>query len=183
MNAVGHFKTITKHKVKVGQLCFRLGLYKQGLLHDMSKYMPVEFMTGVKYYRGTYSPNSAERNEKGYSLAWLHHKGHNMHHWEFWVDFGSQGIITARMPYRYVLEMFCDRVAASMVYQGDNYNDHHPLAYYEEKCHYYYLHPETKALLEYLLHYLNRRGLDETIAMIKTHHDYEDYQLTIEKRD
>ncbi len=167
MKAWQHFKTITKHKIKVGQLCFRIGLYKQGLLHDMSKYSFCEFMTGAKYYQGTRSPNSAERDEKGYSLAWLHHKGRNQHHWEFWVDFTRKGLIPAKMPQKYVLEMFCDRVAASMIYQGKNYQDYHPLEYYNGGKHSYIMHPETRALLEELLHYLNDHGLDETILYIK----------------
>ena len=37
-----HFKTITRHKLLVMRYCFRIGLYKQGLLHDLSKYEPVE---------------------------------------------------------------------------------------------------------------------------------------------
>ena len=118
MKILGHFKTITKHKWKVMKLCFRIGLYKQGLLHDMSKYSWCEFSTGIYYYQGDKSPNSVERREKGYSLAWLHHKGRNKHHWEFWVDFTLDGLLPAKMPTRYVLEMFCDRVAASQTYQG-----------------------------------------------------------------
>lgn len=167
MKALGHFKTITKHKIKVGQLCFRIGLYKQGLLHDMSKYAPCEFLTGCKYYQGTRSPNSAERDEKGYSLAWLHHKGRNKHHWEFWVDFTRKGLVPAKMPTKYVLEMFCDRVAASMTYQGDNYEDSYPLQYYNGGKHSYIMHPDTRKLLETLLTYLAEHGLDETIKYIK----------------
>lgn len=81
-----HFKTITKHRHKVMWLCFRIGLYSQGLLHDLSKYSPIEFLTSAKYYQGTSSPIDAEKKDKGYSLAWQHHKGHNPHHWEYWVD-------------------------------------------------------------------------------------------------
>jgi len=162
-----HLKTITKHKIKVGQLCFKIGLYKQGLLHDMSKYSFCELMTGAKYYQGTRSPNSAERDDKGYSMAWLHHKGRNKHHWEFWVDFTRKGLVPAKMPQKYVLEMFCDRVAASMIYQGKNYKDSHPLEYYHAGKHSYIMHPETRALLESLLYYLDEHGLKETIQYIR----------------
>ena len=31
-----HFRTITRHKLLVMKYCFRIGLYKQGLLHDYS---------------------------------------------------------------------------------------------------------------------------------------------------
>ena len=82
-----HFKTITKHKLMVMHYCFRIGLYKQGLLHDLSKYTPSEFLVGCKYYQGNRSPNNAEREDTGVSTAWLHHKGRNKHHYEHWVDY------------------------------------------------------------------------------------------------
>lgn len=182
MKAFGHLKTISKHKLIVGQLCFKLGLYRQGLAHDLSKYSLTEFMTGARYYQGDRSPNSAERDEKGYSMSWLHHKGRNKHHWEFWVDFTRNGIIAAKMPYRYVLEMICDRIAASKVYKGANYTDASALEYYEFTRFYYVIHPETDALLKYLLTYLAEHGEDETFRMIKKHHDYDDYDLEIEEQ-
>ena len=150
----------------VGKLCFRIGLYKQGLLHDLSKYMPSEFLTGVYYFQGDKSPNTVERQTKGYSSAWLHHKGRNKHHWEYWVDFTREGLKPARMPNRYILEMFCDRVAASMVYRGKDYKDDYPLIYYRGGMHYYIMHAETRKMLEELLIYLNDHGLDNTINYI-----------------
>ena len=87
MKAIRHFQTITKHKIYVMRECFRVGLYRQGLLHDLSKYSWTEFRIGCRYYQGTRSPNNAEREEKGYSSAWLHHKGRNKHHYEYWIDY------------------------------------------------------------------------------------------------
>ena len=96
MKAWQHFKTITHHKMVVMQGCFRVGLYWQGLAHDMSKYSPTEFLMGIRYYQGTRSPNAAEREEKGYSEAWMHHKGRNRHHWEYWNDMSREtGVPTA----------------------------------------------------------------------------------------
>ena len=87
-NTAGHFKTITEHKIRVMRHCFDIGLYGQGLLHDLSKYAPVEFLNGCKYYQhGKRSPNNAEREDKGYSMAWMHHKGRNRHHYEYWTDY------------------------------------------------------------------------------------------------
>ncbi|MDD6711554.1 catalase [Sharpea azabuensis] len=177
MKAIKHFQTITKHKILVGQLCFKLHLYRQGLCHDLSKYSFTEFKTGVLYYQGTSSPNGAERKLKGYSEAWLHHKGRNKHHWEYWVDFTRNGTTAAKMPYRYVLEMFCDRIAASMVYRGKDYDDSYPLAYYESGKHSYIMNSETRALLEYLLVELKDQGLEKTFKMINTKKGYEDYHL------
>lgn len=65
-----HLKTINYHKWLVMRYCFRLGMYKQGLLHDLSKYSLTEFMVGAKYYQGNRSPNNAEREDKGYTSAW-----------------------------------------------------------------------------------------------------------------
>ena len=81
-----HLKTITHHRHLVMRGCFRVGLYRRGLLHDLSKYSPEEFWAGVKYYQGSRSPNTAEREDKGYSAAWMHHKGRNKHHFEYWTD-------------------------------------------------------------------------------------------------
>ena len=134
MKAFAHFCTITKHKKLVLKECFRVGLYKQGLLHDMSKYSWTEFRVGCRYYQGTRSPNNAEREEKGYSSAWLHHKGRNKHHYEYWIDYSLEGpnlLAGMKMPVRYVVEMFLDRIAASKVYLGDAYTSDAPLAYYE----------------------------------------------------
>ena len=89
-NAVHHFRTINRHKREVMKNCFRVGLYKQGLLHDLSKYSWTEFKTGVKYYQGYRSPNTAERLETGLCEAWLHHKGRNKHHFEYWVDYDTK---------------------------------------------------------------------------------------------
>ena len=121
--------------------CFAVGLYKQGLLHDLSKYMPSEFLVGARYYQGTQSPNNAERKELGYSSAWLHHKGRNKHHYEYWMDYSahapqgtSGGIIPARMPDRYVVEMFIDRVAASKNYNKENYKDDMPALLTAVRC-------------------------------------------------
>ena len=129
---IGHFKTITTHKWVVMKECFKIGLYKQGLLHDMSKYGFTEFIQGCKNYQGTASPHLKERQKKGYSSAWLHHKGRNKHHFEYWYDFSpkTHEIEPVEMPLRYLKEMFCDRVAASKIYQGDKYTEKHPLEYF-----------------------------------------------------
>ena len=169
-NFKGHFCTITSHKLMVMKLCFRLGLVKQGLLHDLSKYSPVEFLPGVKYYQGHRSPIAAEKEEKGYAAGWLHHKGRNKHHHEYWIDMTSQkekGFQGMRMPDCYVAEMFCDRVAASKIYYKEKYTDRTALEYYEREKDYIILHPEVRALLEKLLHMLAERGEDVTFAYIR----------------
>ena len=167
-----HFRTITYHKYLVAKGCVQVGLYRQGIWHDMSKYSPAEFLVGVKYYQGTRSPNNAEREHTGYSSAWLHHKGRNKHHYEYWLDYSidpKEGIIGMKMPVKYVVEMFADRVAASKTYEGDRYEDSHPLQYYEKGAARLgkMVHPETAALLHHLLKMLAEEGEEKTFAYIR----------------
>lgn len=170
MKAWKHFCTIRNHKKLVKQSCFKVGLYKQGLLHDLSKYSPTEFLVGCKYYQGNKSPNNAERIERGYSSAWLHHKGRNKHHMEYWIDYGvekEKGITGMKMPVKYVVEMFLDRVAACKNYQKEKYTTESPLKYYEQGKAVHILHEESRELLERLLYMLAEYGEEYTLAYIK----------------
>lgn len=176
MNAIKHFITITKHKNLVMVGCFKIGLYKQGLLHDLSKYTPTEFFVGCKYYKGYMSPNNAERVDKGYSSAWLHHKGRNKHHLEYWIDYDitkdensreHSGLCGMKMPVKYVCEMFIDRVSASKNYQKEKYTDESALIYYKNGMDHYMIHRDTGALLEYLLTMLAVKGEKYTYSYIK----------------
>lgn len=170
MHPIKHFKTVTHHKWLVLKGCFRLGLYWQGLTHDLSKYSPTEFLVGAKYYFGTHSPNDGERQDKGYSSAWLHHKGRNRHHLEYWIDYTPQAghrMAGSEMPVRYVAEMFCDRVAASKTYRGSAYRDSDPYDYYMRSVGHYMIHPNTAALLLDMLTVLKDQGEDAAFRHIK----------------
>ena len=172
MHPFAHFKTITAHRHLVCLYCLRLGLIRQGLTHDLSKYAPVEFWRGAKYYQGFQSPNDAERRDTGISLAWLHHKGRNPHHLEYWVDYarqpdGSLRFVGNPMPLRYVAEMFCDRIAASRVYQGSAYTDASPYDYFARSKQHLPIHPETAAELENMLRVLKDEGEDAAFAYVR----------------
>ena len=177
---IDHFCTITHHRFLVLKYCFRIGLYRQGLMHDLSKYSPSEFIPGVIYFQGDRSPNDAERRDKGYSSAWMHHKGRNKHHLEYWTDYkiGSKtGTMSGvKMPLRYVLEMFCDRIAASRIYNGENYTDQMPYHYFEKGRSFTTIHPETGAFLAKILRLLAKYGEDRTFRFLRwywrTHRDY-----------
>ena len=169
MKAWQHFKTITYHRWLVRQGCFKVGLYWQGLTHDLSKYSPAEFMVGAKYYQGTRSPNSAERVEKGYSLSWMHHKGRNKHHWEYWTDLSLQTMVYSpvAMPRKYLVEMVMDRIAACKVYQGEKYTDASALVYLQNGVDRIRMHPQTQQELEYILTMLRDEGEETTFRYIK----------------
>ena len=174
MKAWNHFLTITRHKHLVMKGCFQIGLIKQGLLHDLSKYSPTELLVGCRYYKGYMSPNKAEREEKGYSSAWLHHKGRNKHHLEYWIDYAASetseqhsGMGGMKMPVKYVCEMFIDRLSASKNYQKEKYTDESPYKYYLQGPHPYKMHEDTQALLQYLLVMLAVKGEKETFSYVK----------------
>ena len=174
MRPIAHLKTITTHKWLVCKYCFRSGLYWQGLTHDLSKFSPVEFMVGARYFQGDHSPNDEERRQKGYSAAWLHHKGRNRHHLEYWMDYqrGEDGIVRLAgvpMPTKYVVEMFCDRLAASKVYRGEAFTNGDPYAYYVNSKGAKLLHEDSAKQLEELLVLLRDEGEDAVFAHIRHH--------------
>ena len=164
-----HLHTITKHRRLVIRHCFKAGIGWQGLFHDLSKYGPTEFFAGVKYYQGNRSPNEKEREENGYSLAWMHHKGRNRHHFEYWNDLNPATKLyePVKMPLRYVKEMFCDRLAASKTYKGKDYNNHESLEYFRRGNARKKMHPETADLLEKWLTILSEEGEDAAFEAIR----------------
>ena len=169
VKAWSHFKTITRHKLLVMAGCFKVGLYKQGLLHDLSKYTPSEFLIGARYFQGNRSPNSAERDDKGYSEAWMHHKGRNRHHYEYWTDLNrkTRRYESVPMPRNYLVEMVMDRIAACRTYQGKNYTPASALNYYLGSMERSLIHPQTQQELEYILTMLRDRGEEETFRYLR----------------
>lgn len=169
MHAWKHFKTITKHRILVCRHCFRVGLYWRGLTHDLSKYSPTEFWRGAKYYQGTRSPNAREREIIGYSKAWMHHKGRNRHHYEYWTDLNlkTHQYESFPMPTEFLIEMVMDRIAASKTYLGERYTDAASLDYLRTARDYQWMHPETHRKLEYLLTMLANEGEEKTFRFIK----------------
>lgn len=166
---IRHFITISKHRHEVIRLCFKAGIGFQGLFHDLSKYSPTEFIPGAKYYTGTESPNNGERRDKGYSLAWMHHKGRNKHHFEFWYDYemATKKIVPMPMPDRYIKEMFCDRVAASKTYGGASYTQSSPLQYLTQSTASQKMTEDTYRKLLFLLNMLAKKGEKETLAFMR----------------
>ncbi len=149
-NFFGHLNTVNKHKLKVLQLCIYAGIPVRGLLHDLSKYTPTEFIEGVKYYTdGKKSPISTRKKEVGYSNAWLHHKGRNKHHFEYWYDFNAP-IKTPLIPFKYFAEMVCDTLAASITYNGKNWTPKTNYDYFKNRKDLDYINPCIIKMLEHI---------------------------------
>lgn len=170
MHIFKHFMTITKHRFLVLKYCFKAGLYRQGLTHDLSKYSFTEFFSGAKYYNGARSPIGIERKIVGYSKAWLHHKGRNKHHFEYWVDLNleEKAYKPVMMPDRYIAESFCDHLAASKVYNKKNFVPQMVIDYYYQKEKAFLpMHPITQAKFENLLKIYLEEGEKATFKYIK----------------
>ncbi len=168
--AWGHLKTINRHRHLVIRHCRKAGIFWQGLFHDLSKYTPTEFFAGIRYYSdGKKSPNEAQRLEFGYSLAWLHHKGRNLHHFEYWNDYNpSEGkVLPVPMPKNWMKELLCDRLAASKIYRGKNYTQAHPLDYFLKGKSRRFIAKETSDIIEYFLTVLAEQGEEQFFKELK----------------
>ncbi|MBR6690487.1 MAG: catalase [Bacilli bacterium] len=161
-NLVLHFNLINKHRFKVFKLCIKAGIPFRGLIHDLSKYSPTEFFESIKYYKGSYSPISACKKENGYSKAWLHHKGRNKHHHEYWYDYSAPNT-TALMPYKYTVEMICDTLAAGMTYQGKNWTNDYQLNYYLKDREKKHINPIIDDILLEVYKLISQKGINEVI--------------------
>lgn len=165
---IEHLKTITKHKILVTGMCFKCGLFKQGLKHDMSKLSPVEFWPGVKFFQGNRSPITAEREVNGFSLGWLHHQGRNPHHWEYWIDkdYHDTSLKVLKMPLNYIIEGTIDRIAASKVYNHE-YNDSSAYNFLMNGKDRNFMGLENLRRFELLLSYLMVNGEDKALKYYK----------------
>lgn len=169
---IKHFLIITRHKFYVMKFCFKCGKYKRGLMHDLSKYSTTEFFSSAKYFQGNRSSIDAEKEDIGYSLAWQHHKGHNPHHWEYWIDnIGTYKNTACKIPYDYVIEMICDWLGAGIVYSNNkvNYDKPYdePLKYYNKCRNERIFNKETQKLIEYYLNIIETDGINAFCNEVK----------------
>lgn len=147
-----HLKKVLVHKYWVFYFCCKAGIPLQGITHDLSKFSPVEFWEGVKYYQGNRSPIDACKEENGYSMAWQHHKGRNLHHYEYWQDNFDKGGTPLKMPYKYALEMVCDYLGAGRAYMGKSFTLDKEWQWWLGKCSKpIAMHPQTKKFVNDML--------------------------------
>ena len=160
---VKHLGVINKHKWIVFRLCLKAGEPLRGLLHDLSKYSPTEFWESVHYFDGTHSPIIDCKKENGYSKAWLHHKGRNKHHSEYWIDFEAPEE-TPIMPYPYVVEMLCDKLAAGIVYEGKNWTKEYELQYWNREKENIMINENVKNLVTDFLTQVAESGIEPVLT-------------------
>lgn len=171
-----HFKLITKHKWIVYKLCSMAGFKGRGLIHDLSKYLPIEFIESAKHYNGQKSPIQLSREKREYSKAWLHHKGVNKHHEEYWYDWNAP-VKAPIIPYKYAIEMLCDSVAAGLVYKGKKWTKGYPLYYWENFKNKELFHPKMIEFLNDIYKEISIYGVDKVFKKEYLRKKYEKFVL------
>ena len=179
-NILGHTHNIITHKWWVFYYACKLGIPFRGFMHDWSKFSPIEFFESVKYYQGSSSPIPACKEANGYSLAWQHHKGHNPHHYEYWIDNIDNGGTPIKMPYKYVLELAADYLAAGKTYQKDNFTFKSEYEWWKSQRQLRNMHEDTKMFLDIIFEYLALYGFDDAFIYFASEYIYTD-ELTLEK--
>lgn len=147
------------HKFWVAYYCFQLGLYWQGITHDFSKFSLTEIKGALKYWNDSKSSLAYEKELNGYSATFLHHRGRNPHHYEYWIHSLDEGGVPAEMPRKYVLELICDYLAACRTYGGDPRKE---IDWWLKVSPKMKMHPKTKEYITCVFeHYrLNFKGGD-----------------------
>lgn len=175
-NLIGHLCLISKHKLVVFKLCVKVGQPWRGLVHDLSKYSPTEFFEGVKYFNGGHSPIVDCKKQEGFSKAWLHHKGRNRHHLEYWVDVKAPDK-TPIIPYKYVAEMLCDKLAAGIIYMGKDWTKEYELQYWLGERAEEEVNEQIKLLITDFLTQVSVDGIDKVLTKKNVKKLYKKYCL------
>lgn len=160
---IKHFILVSKHKWLVFKFSLRLGIPLRGLLHDLSKFSLEEFGESIKYYDGKISAIVVCKKENGYSKAWLHHKGRNKHHDWYWVDLDTEEVAPV-IPYKYMLEMICDKLSASITYNGKNWTQRSEYDYWMVERTKIIMNPKVDNFLTEVFTQVKDYGIDKTLT-------------------
>lgn len=138
---------VLRHKYYVFIGCMKLGVsWWQAIIHDMSKFYPVEWFAYVEYFNG----NPPFNNKDQFDRAWNHHQKANPHHWQYWLLLMDDGnLIALDMPDKFVREMVADWYGAGMALGKPDIR-----GWYEATKHQKTLHPSTRICVEAYLNML-----------------------------
>lgn len=177
---LGHTWMVLRHKYWVFHFARIAGIPWQGLVHDLSKFSPMEFRESVRYYTGVCSPiKTCKELNHGLSYAWIHHHGRNLHHYEAWWDDFDRGPHPQDMPYRYAVEMICDDLGAARAYMREAFSFQAEYAWWQRKrAHGVAMTEHMKAFTEAMLGGLARTGDIGLLRPASTKVVYEKYVVT-----
>jgi hypothetical protein len=145
-----NLKYLLRHKWEVFKAGWKYGVpIRQLVLHDWSKFLPIEWFGYARHFYGTKTAES----KLDFLYAWNHHQKANKHHWNYWVTIGDGPVMTAlEMPERLVREMVADWTGAGIAIKG--YDD--TKNWYKEHRDKMLLHPNTRALVDRLLGHVSQ---------------------------
>lgn len=167
MQILKHLKTVSTHKYFVWVAMRQCGCGFRGLFHDMSKFGLIELLESIKYSNGEESPISLAKKDKGYSMAWFHHRGRNPHHSQYWCDISFGEIIPCKIPWKYLVELICDGIAAGKTYMKKDWNSSTPLEYFINVDSKSFYHEETREMLTQIYREIEYYGWDFASERIK----------------
>jgi hypothetical protein len=125
MQYLNYLKYLLKHKWYVSIECFKQGLIWRGLMHDLSKFLPSEFIPYANFFYDKNGKSKTIRDKTGhykaidtgdakFDWAWFTHQKRNKHHWQFWIlSANGSGVKIFPIQEPYLTEMFCDMIGAS----------------------------------------------------------------------
>ena len=145
----GYLLYVLRHRWFVMVECFRRGLYWQGLMHDLDKFLPDEFFPYADFFNskrrdktGYYKPT--DTGHAGFDMAWLRHVHRNRHHWQHWTQATEDGLRLFDIPRKHVIEMVCDWIGAGRA----QYSETNAAQWFAANNHKMQLTPTTKAMIE-----------------------------------
>lgn len=162
-----YLKYVLRHKWFVTIECFKMGLFLRGIMHDMSKFLPSEFIPYARFFYGKYPSlndvHGDQRNRisiwkegaaKAFDFAWLLHQKRNDHHWQWWIlpeDDGGTKIMP--MSLNAIKELVADWIGAGRAISGRK----DPWPWYQANKGHMQLNPDTRRIIEMSLEALHKR--------------------------
>jgi hypothetical protein len=162
---ISYLKYILKHKWYVLKECCRLGIVWRGLTHDLSKFLPSEWIPYRNFFYGKYHSvyefhgdvrndmlihgvTFKEEVDDAFNYSWLKHIHRNPHHWQHWILHYDNGTVEARkIPEKYLREMLADWIGAGLAITGKKDIKEW---YYKNRDN-IVMHPKSRAWIESMI--------------------------------
>ena len=146
---IQYLKYLLEHKKNVFIECVKSGHFIHAITHDLSKFLPSEFVSYAKFF---YSKNrtktykTSDEIDENFLKGWCFHQKRNKHHWNYWVCLTRKDEIEpVPMPRKYIKQMILDWKAMGRKF-GDT-----PKGYYEKNKKDFIMHKDTIRILEDLI--------------------------------
>lgn len=155
---LGHINQVLRHKFWVFICCCKFGIIWRGITHDLSKFSWAEFWPSVRYYQKGSSPIPRLHHEASEYRPWLHHRGRNDHHSEYWHRYTHGTFYALKMPFDCVLEQIADWIGSTRAY-GREFDIDDEIQWLQSTS-FYMMHEKTLELTLSILKGIRDNNLD-----------------------